>query len=121
MAGPLETGGTSSPRKSPLADPSDERAGARGRGSERGDELGNGGEQILDETVVGDAEDRRLFVLVDRDDDLGVLHAREMLDRAADSGRDVKLRRDDLAGLPDLPVVRRVAGIDGGAARAERG
>ena len=34
---------------------------------------------------------------------------------------DVELRRDDLAGLADLPVVRRVARIDRGAAGAERG
>ena len=72
------------------------------------------------EAVVGDAEDRRLRVLVDRDDDLRVLHAGQVLDRAADAGGDVELRRDDLAGLADLPVVRRVAGVDGGAAGAER-
>jgi hypothetical protein len=61
---------------------------------------GTGDEQILDEPVVGDAEDRRLLVLVDRDDDLGVLHPGQVLDRAADAGGDVELRRDDLAGLP---------------------
>src|SRR6478735_9636027 len=89
--------------------------------SERLDQLGNGGEEILDQAIVGDAEDRRLLVLVDRDDDLRVLHSSEVLDGAADANRDVQLRRDDLAGLADLPVVGRVAGVDGGAARAERG
>jgi hypothetical protein len=34
---------------------------------------------------------------------------------------DVQLGRDDLAGLADLPVVGRVAGVDRGAAGAERG
>ena len=34
---------------------------------------------------------------------------------------DVELRRDDLAGLADLVVVRHEAGIDGGARGAERG
>jgi hypothetical protein len=91
------------------------------RASERLDELGNGGEEILLETVVGDAEDRRLGILVDRDDDLRVLHPGEVLDRAADADGDVELRRDDLAGLPDLPVVGRIAGVYRGAARAERG
>ena len=37
------------------------------------------------------------------------------------SDRDVELRRDHLAGLPDLQVVRDEAGVDGGAARAHRG
>src|SRR6185436_7160551 len=69
----------------------------------------------------GDAEDRRLRVLVDRDDDLAVLHAGQVLDRARDAGGDVELRRDDLAGLADLPVVGRVTRVDRGAARAERG
>src|SRR6476619_5442544 len=85
------------------------------------DELGDGGEQILLEAVVGDAEDRRLGILVDRDDDLRVLHAGEVLDRAADADRDIELRRDDLARLAALPVAWRVAGIDRGAAGAEGG
>jgi hypothetical protein len=56
-----------------------------------------------------------LLVLVDGDDDLRVLHAGEMLDGAGDPGGDVEFGRDHLAGLADLPVVRRVAGIDRGA------
>ena len=52
---------------------------------------------------------------------LRVLHAGEMLDRAGDADGDVELGRHDLAGLADLPVVRRVAGIDRGAARRRRG
>src|SRR3546814_13996771 len=44
-----------------------------------------------------------------------------MLDRAGDADGDVKLWRDDLAGLADLVVVRHEAGIDGGAAGADGG
>src|SRR5258706_7210080 len=32
-------------------------------------------EQVGDQTIVGDLENRRLFVLVDRGDDLRILHA----------------------------------------------
>ena len=78
-------------------------------------------EEIGDQAVIGDLEDRRLLVLVDGDDDLGILHAGEMLDGAGDADRDVEVGRDDLAGLADLPVVRRVAGIDRGARGADRG
>src|SRR5262249_6396739 len=79
-----------------------------------------GGEEVGDEAVIGNLKDRRLFVLIDRDDDLRILHAGKMLDRAGNPDRDVKFWRDDLAGLPDLPIVRRVAGIDGGARSAHR-
>ncbi|MNV31888.1 hypothetical protein D3C71_1232100 [compost metagenome] len=42
-----------------------------------------------------------------------------MLDGARDARGDVQLRRDDLAGLAHLPVVRGVACIHGGAAGAQ--
>src|SRR5689334_24350377 len=61
-----------------------------------------------------------LLVLVDRDDDPAVLHPREMLDRTRDPHGDIELGRDDLAGLPYLPVVRDEARIDGSARRAHR-
>src|SRR6187401_633023 len=77
--------------------------------------------EVRDKAVVGDLEDRRLLVLVDRHDHFRVLHAGEMLDRARDADRDVELRRHHLAGLPHLPVVRRIAGIDRCARRADRG
>ena len=48
-------------------------------------------EEVADEAVIGDLEDRRFLVLVDRDDDLGILHAGEMLDGARDADRDVEL------------------------------
>ena len=76
--------------------------------------------EIGDEAVVGDLEDRRLLVLVDRDDDLRVLHAGQVLDRARDADRDVELRGDHLAGLADLPVVRRIARVDRRARGAHR-
>ena len=49
-------------------------------------------EQVADEADVGDLEDRRFLVLVDGDDDLRILHAREVLDRARDADRDIDLR-----------------------------
>src|ERR1044072_8017632 len=67
--------------------------------------------EIGNKAVVGDLEDRLLLVLVDRHDHLGVLHAGQMLDRARNPDRDVEVRRHHLAGLADLPVVRRIAGI----------
>src|SRR6185295_16157454 len=76
--------------------------------------------EVGNQAVVGDLEDRRLLVLVDRHDHLGVLHAGEMLDRTRNADRDVEVRRHDLAGLPDLPVVRRVARVHGGARGADR-
>ncbi len=38
-----------------------------------------------------------------------------MLDGAGDTNRNIQLGGDNLAGLADLPVVRRKPGIDGGA------
>src|SRR6266850_2383134 len=77
-------------------------------------------EEIADQAVVGHLEDRRFLILVDGHDHPAVLHARQVLDRARDPDRYVEVRRDDLAGLPDLPVVRHEAGIDGRARRAHR-
>src|SRR4029079_12107912 len=50
--------------------------------SDRLFELGHELEKIADEAVVGDLEDRRLGILVDRDDRAGVLDAGQVLDRA---------------------------------------
>ena len=49
-------------------------------------------EQVCDQTVIGDLEDRCLLVLIDRDDDLGILHTSEVLDRAGNTDCDVKVR-----------------------------
>src|SRR5262249_45639851 len=82
---------------------------------ERGDEL----VEIADEAVIRDLEDRRFLVFVDRDDDLRILHAGEVLDRARDADRDIEVGGDDLAGLADLIIIGHEARIDGGARGAD--
>ena len=78
-------------------------------------------EEVSDEAVIRDLEDRRLGVLVDRDDRARILDAGQVLDRAAEMPiGDVELRRNDLAGLADLQLVRRVAGVDGRTRGARR-
>src|ERR1051326_201603 len=77
-------------------------------------------EEIGHQPVVGDLEDRRLGILVDGDDRLGVLHAGQMLDGSGNADRDVQRGRHHLAGLSDLQIVRHESGVDGGAARAHR-
>src|ERR1700739_2102149 len=52
--------------------------------------------EIRDQAVIGDLENRRVLILVDRDDHLGILHAGEMLDRTGDADRDIKLGRHHL-------------------------
>src|SRR5262249_16561003 len=81
-------------------------------------ELGQGLEEVGDQSVVGHLEDRSLLVLVDGDDDLGVLHARQVLDRAGDADCDVQGGGDHLPGLTNLEVVRHEAGLDRGTAGA---
>src|SRR5439155_13582443 len=78
-------------------------------------------EQIRDDPVVGDLEDRRLRVLVDRDDDLGGPHAGQVLDRARDAEPQVELGRDGPSGLADLEPVRPPASVDRRARGAHRG
>ena len=60
---------------------------------------------------IGNLEDRRLGVLVDRDDGARALHADDVLDGAADAQRQVELGRDGLAGGADLAVHGQPAGI----------
>src|SRR5580658_9239854 len=62
-------------------------------------------EQIADQADVRDLENRRLAVLVDRDDRTRILDAGQVLDRAGDAQRHIQLRSDDLAGLADLKLV----------------
>src|SRR6202049_4761210 len=78
-------------------------------------------EKVTDDAQVGDLEDRRLFVLVHRDDRLRRLHAGAVLDRSGDAQRDVQLRRHGLAGLAHLELARVVAGVDRGTRRADGG
>src|SRR5690242_10234652 len=78
-------------------------------------------EQVADDAEVCDLEDRRLFVLVHRDDRLARLHAGAVLDRTGDAQRDVQLRRHGLTGLTHLELARVVAGVDRRARGAHRG
>src|SRR4051795_3881159 len=66
---------------------------------------------VADDAEVGELEDRRVRILVDRDDVLGVLHTDLVLDRAGDARREVQLRRDGLARLADLRRIRVPAGV----------
>ena len=51
-------------------------------------------EQIPHDTVVGDFKDRRVGILVDRDDRARPFHADEMLNRSRDAQREIEFRRD---------------------------
>jgi hypothetical protein len=53
------------------------------------DEGGDNFEQIADDAVVGDFEDRRILVLVDCGDCARTLHSHDVLDGAADPQREV--------------------------------
>ena len=72
-------------------------------------QLRDGFEQVRHQAVIGHLEDRRFFVLVDRNDHFGVFHTGQMLDRAGNTDRNVQLWRNDFAGLTDnlmgLPTV----------------
>src|SRR5919108_2781489 len=83
-------------------------------------ELGEDLVEIAHDTQVGELEDRRVRVLVDRDDVLGALHADLVLDRPGDARGQVQLRRDGLAGLADLGGVRVPAGVDDGTCGGNR-
>src|SRR4051794_31121516 len=75
--------------------------------------------EVADDAEVGELEDRRVGVLVDRDDVLRGLHADLVLDRAGDPRREVQLRRDGLARLADLRRVGVPAGVDHRAGRRD--
>src|SRR6201996_99639 len=79
------------------------------------------GEQISHQAVVGDLEDGRFLILIDRHDDLAVLHAGEVLDGPRDPDSDVQFRRDDLTRLPNLKLVGNEACIHRGARGADSG
>src|SRR5215210_2219024 len=113
-------------RRAPV--PRDRRSTAPSRGRvlllllPGGDLLGRRGDdgvQVADDAEVGELEDRRLGVLVDGDDRLRGLHPGPVLDGTGDADGDVQLRRDGLAGLPDLEGVRVEAGVDRGPGGAD--
>ena len=88
--------------------------------AERIHQLRHDFKQIPDQPVIRHLEDRCIGILVDRDNDLGFLHPGQMLDGAGDADREVKLRRDDLAGLADLVVIRDKTGVDRSSGCTER-
>src|ERR1019366_9571435 len=72
-------------------------------------ELGKDLVEVSHDAEVREFEDRRVGVLVDRDDVLRGLHPHLVLDRAGDPRGQIQLRRDRLAGLSDLRRVRVAA------------
>src|SRR5581483_1986940 len=52
--------------------------------------------QVADDAVISDFKDRRLLVLVDRDNRARALHPDELLDRARNADGEVEFRRDGL-------------------------
>src|SRR6266487_3617637 len=95
-------------------------ASAKNRLSQLFHQFRNDLEQVPDDPIVRHLEYRRFLVLVYGNDDAAVLHARQVLDRARDAHGDVELRRDDLAGLPDLPVIRHEPRVHGRARSPHR-
>src|SRR5262245_31683411 len=93
------------------------------RGLALSDELGQLRDdlvQVADDPEVGVLEDRRVRVLVDRDDHARALHPDLVLDRARDADGDVEPRRDALPRLADLGGVRIPARVDHGAGGPDR-
>src|SRR6185503_10675409 len=78
-------------------------------------------EHVAYDTIVGDLEDGRLPVLVDRDDRLRRAHTREVLDGAGDTNRDVELRAYLSSSLTDLVGMRAPALVSHRARRANGG
>src|SRR6185437_10375495 len=93
------------------------RSSAALLGFDRLGQLGDDFVQIAHHAEIRELEDRRVRVLVDRQDVLRVLHPDLVLDRAGDARREVQLRRNRLAGLTDLGRVGVPARIDHRAGR----
>ena len=62
--------------------------------------------KISHQAKVRDLKDRRLRILVDRDNRLGVSHSGQVLDRPREPDRHIDLWGDNFSGLPDLEFVR---------------
>src|SRR5688500_8175119 len=82
-------------------------------------QLGHDLVQVAHDPEIAELEDRRVRVLVDRDDVLRRLHSDLVLDRARDAGGEIQLRRDGLARLADLPRVREPARVHHRARRRD--
>src|SRR5207302_8423343 len=74
--------------------------------------FGEGGhdfEDVADDAVVRDLEDRGVLVFIDGDDGARALHADNVLNCAADAERKIEFWRDGLAGAADLALHRKPA------------
>ena len=69
--------------------------------------------------IVGDFKDRRLGIFIHGDDGPRAFHADDVLNRAADAEREIKLGRDRLARGADLTVHGEPAGIADGTRGGE--
>src|SRR5829696_6987918 len=111
----LSTNGPTAPHRSCFPTPGMSRAPAPVRGPALDEPCGvllagvdllgglrDDGVEVTDDTEVGELEDRGLGVLVDGHDGLRGLHAGAVLDGTRDADGHVEVRRDGLAGLPDL-------------------
>ena len=68
--------------------------------------------QITNDTIVGDIEDRCILILVDGNDDIGLFHAGNMLDRTGNTDCEVNMRTDSLTSLANLQFLRLPACIN---------
>ena len=71
----------------------------------------HGIEKIGHQPVIGNLENRRFIILVDGDNHLTVFHAGKMLNGPGNANRNIKVRRDDLAGLANLIIIGNETGI----------
>ena len=74
--------------------------------------------QVADETNVGALENRRIGIVIDRDDRTGPLQPNRMIRCAADTDCEIESRLDRLAGEPDLQLPRHPALVRHAACRA---
>src|SRR3984885_6353078 len=77
--------------------------------------------EVCHQPIIGDLKDGRFLILVDSDNNFRILHTGQMLDSAGNADGNIEVRRHDLSGLADLPIVRRIPGVDRRARRANRG
>jgi len=75
--------------------------------------------EVLDDPVMGDPENGRLWILIDRDDDLGILHASQMLNGSRDPEGEVETGAYGLAGYPDLVFRRKPTAVTDRAGGAQ--
>ena len=75
-------------------------------------------EEVPDDEQVGELADGDASILIDGNDGTGRPHSNFMLNRAGNSGRDVELGADRLAGLTNLVTVPDPAGVNRRAGRA---